>query len=196
VLPAKTGFGEATLDTDRLGAVVPTTVFTVAVLLEELGSKAEELTETVSEITVPLDVPAFTFTTRVKVPDVEPGMFELLHTTLPVPPTPGTTQLHPAGDVKETNVVFAGTLATRVALSAALGPLLVTTCGYVILLPAATGFGDPAFVTLKSALDTTLATSVALSFARLISPPPPTSAVFVTVEGAACVTLALTVIEG
>src|SRR6266852_5332702 len=165
-LPASTGLGEATLETSRFGAVVPTTVVAVAVLFEELGSLAEELTEAVSEITVPLAVPAFTFTTRVKVPAVEPGMFELLHTTLPVPPTAGAIQLQPAGEAIETNVAFAGTLATRVALSAALGPLLVTICVYVMLLPAATGFGDPAFVTLKSALDTTFAISVALSLAR------------------------------
>jgi hypothetical protein len=65
-----------------------------------------------------------------------------------------------------------------------------------MLLPAATGFGDPESVTLMSALDTTFATSVALSFARLISPPPPTIAVLVTVDGADCATLALIVIEG
>jgi len=46
-----------------------------------------------------------------------------------------------------------------------------------MLLPAATGFGDPLSVTLMSALETTLAISVALSFARLISPPPLTNAV-------------------
>jgi hypothetical protein len=196
LLPASTGFGEATLETDRFGAVVPTTVVTVAVLLEELGSAAEELTDAVSEITVPFAVPAFTFTTSVKVPAVEPSILELLQTTLPVPPTPGPIQLQPAGDAMETNVVFAGTGATSVALSAALGPLLVTTCVYVILPPAATGFGDPVLVTLMSALETTLATSVALSFARFTSPPPLTSAVFVTVDGAVCATLALSVIEG
>ena len=65
-----------------------------------------------------------------------------------------------------------------------------------MLLPAATGFGAPASVTLMSALDTTFATSVAVSFAKLISPPPPTTAVFVTVAGAVCVTLTLIVIDG
>ena len=64
-----------------------------------------------------------------------------------------------------------------------------------MLLPAATGFGDAALVTLISALETTLATSVALSFARLISPPPDTKAVLVTVEGAVCNTFAVIVIE-
>src|SRR3982074_1930332 len=197
LLPATTGFGNAVFDpVNWAPAVVPTTVFTVAVLLEEMGSMAEELTEAISEITVPLAVPAFTFTTRVKVPAVEPGILELLQTVLPVPPTPGVMQLQPAGDAIETKVVFAGIVATSVALSAALGPLLVTSWVYVMLLPAATGFGDPVSATLMSALETTLATSVALSFARLISPPPLTSAVLVTVDGAVWATLAWTMIEG
>ena len=65
-----------------------------------------------------------------------------------------------------------------------------------MLPPATTGFGDAMLLTLTSALETTLATSVALSLARLISPPPPTRAVLVTVDGAVCATLALIVMEG
>jgi len=65
-----------------------------------------------------------------------------------------------------------------------------------MLLPAVTGSGDAAFVMLRSAMETTLATSVALSFARLTSPPPFTKAVLVSVDGAVCRTLALTVIDG
>ena len=129
MLPAITGFGDAAFDTDKSApAVAPTIVFTVAVLFVELGSLAEELTEAVSVMTVPFAVPLFTLTTSVNVPAVDPSMFEMLHTTFPVPPTPGVTHVHPAGDAIETNVVFAGTVATSVALSAALGPLLVTTC--------------------------------------------------------------------
>jgi hypothetical protein len=47
---------------------------------------------------------------------------------------------------------------------------------------------------LRSAVETTLATSVAVSFVKLISPPPLTSAVLVSVEGAVCATLAVIVI--
>jgi len=65
-----------------------------------------------------------------------------------------------------------------------------------MLLPAVTGFGDAALVMLRSAVETTLATSVALSFAKLTSPPPLTNAVLVSVDGAVCRMLALTVIEG
>jgi hypothetical protein len=166
-------------------------VFAVAVLLAELGSLAVELTEAVSVITVPLAVPAFTFTIREKVAEVPPTKLTMEHTTLLDP----AVQVQPEGAAIETNVVLAGIVATRVALSPALGPLSVTICVYVMLLPAATGFGDAALVTLRSALEITLATSVALSFARLISPPPDTRAVLVTVEGAVCNTFTVRGIE-
>src|ERR1700722_8783309 len=65
-----------------------------------------------------------------------------------------------------------------------------------MLFPAATGFGDPLSVTVISALEPTLATSVAISFNRLASPPPPTIAVFVNVAGDDCDTRAFIVIEG
>ena len=62
--------------------------------------------------------------------------------------------------------------------------------------PAATGFGVSASVTLMSAVEPTFAVSVAVSFSRFASFPPPTSAVFVKVTEADCDTLALSVIEG
>ena len=126
LVPACTGFGDATFVTDRLGPVVPTIVVTVAVLLDETGSMAEEATDTVPVITVPLAVALLTFTTRVNVPDVDAGRLALLQTIFPVPPTRGLRQLHPAGDTSETKVVFVGIFATTVALSVVLGPLLVT----------------------------------------------------------------------
>src|SRR5579862_903770 len=127
-LPACTGFGEATLVTVKSGAVVPTIVVAVAVLFATFGSVAEEFADTASVITVPLAVPLFTFTIRVNAAKVEPGMLTSVQTTLPVPPAPGFAQTHPAGAAIDTSVVFAGIVATTVALSAALGPLLVTIC--------------------------------------------------------------------
>jgi hypothetical protein len=112
LFPACTGFGDATFDTVRSGAVVPTTVFTVAVLLEEFGSAAEELADAESTMIVPLATPVFTFTTSVNVAAVEAGMFEFVQTTFPVPPTAGPRQLHPAGAEMDAKVVFAGTAAT------------------------------------------------------------------------------------
>jgi hypothetical protein len=126
--PASTGFGAATFVTDKFGPVAPTSVVTWAVLFEAMGSIAEEPTDTVPVITVPFAVPAVTFTTRVNVPAVDAAMLALVQTTFPVAPTAVLRQLHPAGATMDTNVVLAGIEATTVALSAALGPLFVTTC--------------------------------------------------------------------
>src|SRR5579864_3644024 len=126
-LPACTGLGEATFVTDKFGPEVPTMVVTVAALLDEFGSETDELTWAVPVITVPLATPVFTFTTIVNVADVRPAMLAFVQKTLPALFEFVVRQLHPAGTVSETNVVLAGTGATNVALSAALGPLLVTT---------------------------------------------------------------------
>lgn len=128
LFPAWTGFGEAEFVTERLGPAPPTIAVTLAVLFAELGSVAADETDAVSVRAVPFATPVLTLTTRVNVAEVDPAIFTLVQTTLPVPPSPGVRQLHPAGDAIETNVVFAGTVETRVALSAALGPPLVTIC--------------------------------------------------------------------
>src|SRR5258708_8512489 len=94
VMPATTGFGEATLVTvSSAAAVVPTTVDAVALLLVETGSFTDELTVAVSLITVPFAVPTFTFTTIEKLAAVLPNMFNVVQTTLPVPPTAGVRQI-------------------------------------------------------------------------------------------------------
>ena len=51
-----------------------------------------------------------------------------VHVIVPVPPTAGTVQPHPAASVIDWNVVLAGVFSVKVALVALLGPLLVTTC--------------------------------------------------------------------
>jgi hypothetical protein len=98
-------------------------MFTVAVLFAEFGSTTDELTLAEAVMTVPLAVPLFTCTIIVNVAELRPAMFTFVQTSLPEP----APQLHPAGGIMDTNVVFAGMVATSVALSAALGPLLVTT---------------------------------------------------------------------
>jgi len=70
-------------------------VLTVAVLFAEFGSLAAEFTEALAVITVPFDVPLFTFTTNVKVAAVDPAMFDVLHTTLPV--LAGVMHVQPQG---------------------------------------------------------------------------------------------------
>src|SRR5580658_354606 len=128
LLPATTGSGVAVLVTvSSPPAVVPTTVVAVALLLLELGSLVAELAVAVSATRVPFAVPTFTFTTIEKLAVVLPAMLNVVHTTLPVPPLPGVVQVQPAGAVMETRVVLAGMASTKVTLSAALGPLSVTT---------------------------------------------------------------------
>lgn len=127
--PGATPFGDAALVTTKSApAAVPTMVEAEAVLLAEFGSLTDELTFAVSVIMVPLVVPVFTLVTSEKVAAVLPAIFRLVQTTLPVLPTAGVVHVQPAGVAMETNVVLLGTASTMVALSAALGPLLVTTC--------------------------------------------------------------------
>ena len=52
----------------------------------------------------------------------------------------------------ETNIVLAGVGSVSVAVLQLLGPLFVTICVYVILLPAVTGLGLPLLVTARSQL--------------------------------------------
>jgi len=176
--------------------LAPTTEDALAVLLVELGSGADELAVTVPVSTVPLVRPVFTFTLMENVAAVPPTMASSVQTTFPVPPCAGNVQVQPAGAVTEKKVVFAGTVITSVALSAALGPLFVTTGVKIKVPPDVTGSGDAASLTLRSALDTTVATSVAVSFEIFSSPPPLTTAVLVTVAGAVCKTFATTLSDG
>lgn len=127
--PGATPFGDAAFVTIKSApAAVPTTVEAEAMLLAEFGSLTDELTLAVFVIAVPLAVPVFTLVTSEKVAAVLPAIFKSVQTTLPVLPTAGVVQVQPAGVARETNVVLLGTASTSEALSAALGPLLVTTC--------------------------------------------------------------------
>jgi len=62
--------------------------------------------------------------------------------------------------------------------------------------PAATGSGEAALLKLMSEMEAAVAVSVALSFARLISPPPLTVVVLVMLAGAVWATLRLMLIAG
>jgi uncharacterized membrane protein len=77
--------------------VIPTIVFTVALLLVDTGSGTTELTFAVSEMTVPFAVPAFTLTTTVNTAGAEGARSALVQTSVPVPP--GVLQAHPVGAV-------------------------------------------------------------------------------------------------
>ncbi|HEV7573046.1 MAG TPA: hypothetical protein VGQ21_16220 [Thermoanaerobaculia bacterium] len=85
---------------------------------------------------------------------------------VPFVPATGVVQVHPAGAAIETNVVGAGRGTLTDASLAALGPLFVTTKVHVKSVPAFTGSGVPAMVTLKSVEGATrTSTSKLLSFA-------------------------------
>lgn len=99
-----------------------------------------------------------------------------------VPPPEVTT-------ATETNVVFVGVGSVKLAVLQLLGPLFVTTCVYVMLLPASTGLGLPLLVTARSHLSCTYTVVVVVLFALLGS-----EVVADTADVA--VTLPLTVVVG
>src|SRR5229473_3419245 len=165
--PAFTGFGLAEFVTLRSACVAPATaIMLVAELLFGFVSCVAVATVAVSVMMVPMGVPALTFTTTGNVL-VEPGATLGLEQLM----DPVVVHVHPAGTgLSETNVVLAGKASVKVALAQLLGPLLVTTCVYVILPAGATGLGLPLFVTTRSHCGVTLVTTVVLLLAELGSP--------------------------
>lgn len=127
MLPAATDVAEGELVATRSASVArATTSAAVAVLFAELGSAVVALTVAASLIAVPCAVPALTFTPTVNVP--APGAsLGFVQVMVPVAPTAGVTQDHPAGNETDWKVVFGGVTSVKLALVAALGPLLVTT---------------------------------------------------------------------
>jgi hypothetical protein len=125
-LPARTGSGVAVFVTARSAWLAKATVtLAVALLFEEFGSEMVEDPESVSLITVPAAVPAFTLTTKAKlavIPDAKVAIEQLM---LPVPPMPGELHVQPPGAAKDTKVVFVGTVSAKATLVAVAGPPLV-----------------------------------------------------------------------
>ena len=70
--------------------------------------------------------------------------------TVPFAPADGVVHDHPGEAVNETKVVGTGSGRSAEALTAVLGPLLVTVIVQVRFVPAFTGFGDAASAILKS----------------------------------------------
>jgi hypothetical protein len=88
----------------------------------------------------------------------------------------------------ETNDVFAGVASLNVPVLQLLGPEFVTTCVYVMLLPAVTGLGVPLLVTARSQSTDTGVETVVVLFAATGS-----LVVVVTVELAVMVPAAMLV---
>src|SRR6266850_2265206 len=109
--PAFTGSGEPLLVTER-SARVMTVVVAVAVLLS----------------VVPFGVLALALTTSLNVAVAPAPNIEIAQLTVPVPPTDGVEQLKagPLSCAKDRNVVLAGIASVNDALTASLGPRLLS----------------------------------------------------------------------
>src|SRR4029450_1331075 len=114
---ATAGSGESDFRTRRLAPEL-TVVVAVAELFPAAGSSVDVMLAVLLTI-VPLGVAAFTFTTSAKAPLPFAGSVAMVQFTVPVPPTAGVVQVHPAGDVRDTNVVFAGRVSDRATVVAA-----------------------------------------------------------------------------
>ena len=99
-----------------------TNTFTVELLLVLVGSPVVDVAESVWVMVVPEATFVFTFTTKVKFAVVADAMVVVSVPRLSV----ASTQVHPAGPVKETPVVFAGSVSVSTGAFAVAGPLLVT----------------------------------------------------------------------
>jgi hypothetical protein len=82
-------------------------------------------------INVPGATSELTCTTSVNKSSVTPKL-AFVQVTVSVAPTAGAEQDQPAGEVSDTNVVFAGIASFKVTFSAASGPELLSAIVYVI----------------------------------------------------------------
>src|SRR5450432_3067882 len=102
VAPARTGLGESVMVTAMSAWLAAATVtFAVALLFELLESATAEEPISVSVITVPVAVPAFTFATSVKLAVVPEAKEAMVQVTVPVALTAGVEQLQPEGLVSD-----------------------------------------------------------------------------------------------
>ena len=118
-----TGTGLGTFVTER-SAELPTVTLALALLLVLLGSPVVEETESVWVIVVPDATFVFTLTTKVKLAVVVAAIV-----VVSVQFKLARTQVHPAGPVKETAVVLAGSVSVNTGAAAVAGPALLNVCG-------------------------------------------------------------------
>ena len=88
----------------------------------------DEATLAVFDITVPAVSPDATFTVTVKLAVAFNARLAIEHVIVPVPPELGVLHVHPAGNVRELNVKFAGLAGkgiVKTTLLEAAGPLFV-----------------------------------------------------------------------
>src|SRR5579871_329138 len=124
--PAATGLGLPLLVTERSHSG-STGVVTDVELLAEFGSTVVVVIDdaAVMEAAATVGARLTTMMMSVEAPEGTLGLVQLM---LPVPPTAGVVQAHPAGIEIEENVVLAGTASVKLAPVAVPGPLLVIVC--------------------------------------------------------------------
>src|SRR5580704_9278348 len=107
---ATAGLGVAvlTMAISALLALATTTV-AVALLVVRLGTRLVALAVAVSAMVVPEGVPAATCKTTVKLAVAfRARLVRAVQVMVPVDPTAGLTQVHPAGDVRDWKLVLGG----------------------------------------------------------------------------------------
>src|SRR5215467_3993079 len=153
-VPSITGFGDAVF-TIAISAELAFATITVALalLFVRFGTIFVAFAVTVFVMLVPDAVFEFTCSTSVKLAVAFTAWFApSVHVIVPVPPTGGSVpQVHPAGGVIDWNVVLGGVTSVMLAPVAAAGPMFLTVCVYVTLLPAETEVGVAVLVATKSA---------------------------------------------
>jgi hypothetical protein len=165
-VPSVTGFGEPVF-VIAISALLALATITVALalLLVKFGTTFVAVAESVSVMLVPDGVVEFTPSTRLKLPlPLTARLLLSVQLIVPVAPTAGTVpHVQPAGGVIDWNVVLGGVVSVNVTPVAAAGPLFVTLCVYVTLLPGETEVGVAEFVTIRSACVEVATTSLAVA---------------------------------
>ena len=97
-------------------------------LLARFGSEVVAATDEVAVIR-PAAVAGGTLTTTTIFAEVPAGrLAESVQLIVPVPPTAGVVQLHPAGASTDSKVVFGGVASVKLTPVAAAAPLFVIVC--------------------------------------------------------------------
>src|SRR5580704_4026348 len=126
LLPALTGLGVRRIVTEKTQATLRGVDTVMLVLLPELGSLVVVVTLEVAVIGLDAAVTvAGTFTTMMMSDSAATARLAAEQVTVPVAPTAGAVQVHPAGGETDSNVVFAGVASVKLRPVAVAGPLLV-----------------------------------------------------------------------
>src|SRR5580704_1255002 len=107
-----------------------TTTLAVALFVVRFGTMLLTVAVAVSAMLVPVGVPAFTCSSRVKLAvPLTAIVLPSVQVMVPVAPTAGVTHPHPEGAAIDWKLVLGGVDCVKVApVAAAAGPRLVTLC--------------------------------------------------------------------